>query len=464
MVSKPGSQPGSNHKLKREREMTDNFKPVALLESPVEMARRETRGKLPAGRARLIIGQHGKSFACRFTSLIGVPTDWKRYTPDAAGLKVASETATKLIREIETGTDSMRMAVKDDGYAEIGKDSQRVRVTCLKAFRREISKRTKVSSFGHAAEKMLEEIADEVSLACRDVEAGFEIVSGAELRETYRVGPRSCMSGSNSKKVALWAENPNVVSVLKFEQDGKVVGRCLLWSVDGKVYHDIVYCSSSIGRLAFDRYFDAKGIPDADEYDLTITLDLPADGLFPYADSFRYVIEKSEDTITISTEDDRHIDKLCCVEGGTECEGPVAGCQCSDCGELFDEDELHPVSEWGGDVVCENCLDYKYVYDEFRECFVHVDDVIHCSDGTYADLSSVFGLCEDCGCGMRDEDDANLVIGGRQGDYHVCDECAEDHSHCVECGNFYDSEECACDCGSEKGGVNAGKQESVQRD
>lgn len=145
----------------------------------------------------------------------------------------------------------------------------------------------------------------------------FEIVSGDELLEAYRTGPKSCMGGEGGASPTLhWYVN-NGVRLVKISEEGTYMGRALLWeTTDGVGVLDRVYPSDgglharAVRKWAHDQGWLTRegdsagyhGFKDADGRSVDPVVALPhPEGNTPYVDSMSHVAFFKDGTSLIST-------------------------------------------------------------------------------------------------------------------------------------------------------------------
>lgn len=288
-------------------------------------------------------------------------------------------------------------------------DSKRVSCTLQRYLRRNYSE-----SLAGYTNQQLEHCCSILQSQWLPVDYGFSVVSGDELELVYKVGPRSCMSGGDSYKVRLWARNPEHISLITLTENGKVTGRCLLWLGQ---YFDRVYCTSSVGRLRFDRYLRDRFQPIPAKLKITLDNDVDNDA-YPYADTMRYV-ERLRTGKIIVRNYNRHscdgvlnstcgsypdsVDCACC---GDSCAGGGNGTEDGD--------------------VCTSCFEQYYVWIESRDSYVHVDNVCTDIHDEYIRTSDVRCYCDDCDRAIGENDSYDEVYDDNGHCRNVCENCIDD--------------------------------------
>lgn len=115
-------------------------------------------------------------------------------------------------------------------------------------------------------------------------------------------------------------------------------------------------------------------------------------------------------------------------------------CECDECGDYFDEDDLYTVYDSRGDEiqVCEDCRDSYYIccdrcgYYHHQDNMTEVDGYWYCADcrDEYCEE------CEDCNEWHKRED-MHLVHDSRGNEVWVCENCFDNYSYCDECDEYH---------------------------
>lgn len=259
-----------------------------------------------------------------------------------------------------------------------------------------------------------------ISAKTSDVSSRIEIVFGNDIQKAYRdgLGGHSCMTGSNSRFVELYAMNPERISLAIYHSDTPLysasgdcrenflTGRSLLWNTDqGDTVLDLVYPKNNgihvtlMREWAHNNGYVVSGTSSAlDHYSVTVK----RPKLYPYCDTFRYMTPIDADTIVMDNRMGIH-----CLQdtGGTYSAGNICGtCKCN--------------------------YDVSAYISEKREAICH-----KCFDGTYV-------FCNCCNRVVKKKSAREMYVGvyrlkskkiyiGR----YVCDICFDAYAeHCVICG------------------------------
>ena len=267
---------------------------------------------------------------------------------------------------------------------------------------------------------------------------GIEIVSDmANMIEAVVNGPSSCMSRDfNIRCNDGEFRHPYEVydpalgwSMAVRVQDGKILGRCLVFDgdIDGEHYKGFV--------RSYKRHPDERqhsGVDEAIEAYLknlgytkwggwpeeARLLHYQVNGGFlaPYIDGdTRHVEIYNEDYLVIDSGGDYCCDNTCGTASG-------AICECEDCGEsIYDEDDVSYVGRGEDTRVCNDCIDhYTYVYGRRgNQYYIHDDYVVHVGDESYdEDYLSDNDIVELHDGGYAHMNDAVLVGD----DWYDCDD------------------------------------------
>ena len=109
---------------------------------------------------------------------------------------------------------------------------------------------------------------------------------------------------------------------------------------------------------------------------------------------------------------------------------------CDECGECFDEDDLHCVHDRDGNEiqVCYDCRCDSYCYCDGCGEYHHVDNCTQIGDDWYCEdcRDRNFFLCEECG-DWESRDDMTITADDKE----VCQYCLErNYTQCDECGEW----------------------------
>ena len=306
--------------------------------------------------------------------------------------------------------------------------------------------------------------------------ASYELVSGDDIVDAYRegFGGRSCMTGSASENVAMYAIDENPVRLLKFT-DGDFEARALVWNTDeDETIVDRIYPNDGYHVDAIHRYAESQGwwwresqsLPCDDIYfirngdsrcDFTVKLD--HDGVFPYLDSFHYGTLDSngyDQTASLSTERLEECFKESygkrVYRGLTfdSCGGETpSSCTCHDCGDAMNEDDAYGVGCDNEDRVCESCYESNYFYCEDCSETYHNDSMNSAGDRLVCDgcLNDYYTQCDGCSEHAHNDDIATVIVEhqvsgeNRRYEDQLCPSCCEDSAcHCECCDELFSSE------------------------
>lgn len=165
----------------------------------------------------------------------------------------------------------------------------------------------------------------------------FKIYKGEEIKSKYLYNSyyldinktekgtlwKSCMRGPESQKTLdLYVNNPDIISLLVFEIEGKVAGRAILWNftdANGKQHKimDRIYTYEDHGvpkfiQWAKDNGYHYKKQQRADDATLIFndkeinTMSIPLPNweykVYPYMDTFKYIILDKDKPVLISSQ------------------------------------------------------------------------------------------------------------------------------------------------------------------
>lgn len=352
--------------------------------------------------------------------------------------------------------------------AENDTDVRRVRTS----FGRFVRRQWKIEQ-ADISDAILANIGTKITAAIGTIK--IERLTGEEIARAYRDDAvQTCMSGLPDF-VALYAENPESISLLAHRNDhGQVDARALLWTqlivIDGhateKLFLDREYGNpilidairTEAKLLGADLRNDAGRRQAYWSEPVTIKgLRIPSTNKMPYMDSMRRgTIRNSR--LTLSTCNGEM--EFSSTDGGyigqcDDCEewfyGDDDNCptcsaySCEHCGARLSENEAHTVCDR---TVCESCLDDRYFYcdtcEEYRSqndfafsndhgsyCTEHAHRCQDCEEWTTEPLDD-FDRCNDCtitcvNCGDTVESSDELYGENRE----YCQNC---FNACVNCG------------------------------
>lgn len=264
--------------------------------------------------------------------------------------------------------------------------------------------RQTVTTIGKYLTRHFEGVPDNV---IRDIVAQYTYSGGITLTDDSQCmvdavinGPRSCMShsfdilamdGKRLHPYAVYDPSLGWRMAIRKDNDGLVLGRCLVWhdpdNTDGKVFvrsykRERNEHSSSGADEAIEAWLKSQGyIKERQWPDGTpiMQIELRSGGwLMPYIDGNTQHV--NEETFTI----DRHGEIEASSTGGT---AQAGNCTCDDCGARFnDDDEGGWTGIWEDNHVCQNCLDDDYTYAYSRrgnQYYIRNDEVIEVNGEYY---------------------------------------------------------------------------------
>ena len=229
----------------------------------------------------------------------------------------------------------------------------------------------------------------------------FAIVSGEDICYWYSSDNYYQISGTLGNSCMRYDQcqcyfdiYKDLAKMLICTKDGKLLGRAILWEIDGKTYMDRVYVCMDYLEEQFYQYAMEKGwtirednsllydessqrwleasdnYKNARELDITLTCTYKYPK-FPYMDSFRYF--DPETLILYCSYPDFCTIHLSNTDGGYD-EGTEYECPC--CGDIvtvYDEDE-NPWywSEIYDEYICPDCA----IYNDWAQSYIHRDTVI----------------------------------------------------------------------------------------
>jgi hypothetical protein len=305
----------------------------------------------------------------------------------------------------------------------------------------------------------------------------LNIVSGYQIQQTYKQGfaYSSCMTGSDSDKMQLLAQNPDNVSLVKYNFMG-VNARALLWTSDsGKRILDRIYPNQGNHILALHDWCDSQGIiyrvsqsyPDgivylSDNSNYQVTLDVSGIEDWPFLDTFCYSRDIGKNQAIFSnTPDEMEYEYFETCGSRKEIDESY---DCYECGNSTDGDY-----HYNGDYYCDSCY-----CDNFSSCgscgeTVPTDDITiaedsrgnqeyYCTDC----VRSNSWVCDDCHIRYTD----NVSSYEVNGENLVCENCLENYYFCENCNKYYsDTNNGLCeDCYNEKYGQCVECDEEIEKD
>lgn len=292
----------------------------------------------------------------------------------------------------------------------------RVRTSLGRYFRRQLKMGCSTIS-----DRGLAWIQAQVFATTADISGSITVVRGKDIQRAYddRFGGGTCMTGEYSKYTKLYADNPDVVAMIKYENT--MQARALLWTTDdGVTVLDRIYpddCGAHIVAIrlwAEKRGYIVRGcnslpkgnsIPLSDESRRQVTL--RDNGVYPFLDTFCFGVV------------DRGRVRLCNVKKkgdhafwGTNGEW-LTELTCYECGRSVGEED---VCSHQDEHYCEECFDEN------------------------------FTLCDNCNDYCR----SGSVITCVEDDLCYCEQCtSEELFYCNGCANWYKTKWVAVDTGNE---------------
>lgn len=327
----------------------------------------------------------------------------------------------------------------------------------------------------------------------KDFEKDLDKLSGEDIISAYKkhgeqpIKIDSCMAGSKSRNVVMYALNPDKVKLLVYRDIGTVVSekqgeggarvyqdfaRALLWTCDdGTLVLDRVYPSGS-KYVALLRYWAMKnGIilrrnPDSlvsGDVDLddgsTKHITMKHSGVFPYLDTFKFGESKSgsindKGVIVLCNKQEDEAEYLFETTGGGY--DVISELYCESCNDRIDSDDSNYVE---GSYYCNSCYEERFF--NCRGCYDNIsrDDwggeyngYDYCNDC----FSDKFAVCDKCG-ETATLDDTTVLDDGTP----VCESCYSDNYFtCYECdtvgidnddlGGEYNNKKYCTDCFNKK--------------
>jgi len=163
-------------------------------------------------------------------------------------------------------------------------------------------KHNKILKKNKITDKDLDKFVSKIVTKMSDISASFLVLTGKKILKAYkkRFGKSSCMTGEHCQFVQLYADNPDKIGLLTLKY-GKLHSRALIWNTDeGEIYVDNIYGGGQLALTLFKKYVKSNGyIEKSLRKKLSVTLKKPSNELYPYTDTFRYLIFNDDDTIIL---------------------------------------------------------------------------------------------------------------------------------------------------------------------
>ena len=331
----------------------------------------------------------------------------------------------------------------DDGKIAYSKypetPARRVRMALSRYIRREL---------GYSSDEIPDQVLDRLNRAVfphfysKSTGEDWSILTGAEITEAYEncIGAESCMTGSDSRYVEIYALNPDKVGLLVYQRRR---ARALLWRCDdGAQVIDRVYPAEF--KEFFRRYARDHDMPyrvscycaDSDE---SVELSdgsahfvtLKHQHVFPYLDTFRYG-GVNNGKVNLSNE----FTGDCTVFDSTGGDVGNDAAVCENCGQRVNSDDVCFDDDGYG--YCLECWRDRYTY-----CHECDRDLLRESDTTYTSDNrdsycescyyALFTRCTSCNAEIKNEDS----YAGADDEIY-CNDCYHERfGECIECRKVY---------------------------
>ena len=323
-------------------------------------------------------------------------------------------------------------------------NKRRVRTSLGRYFRRQLGIGCD-SVYGKAGitDKNIAWIQSQIFAHTADISGSVVLVCGEEIRKVYDsgFGGYTCMSGEDyGKYTQLYADNPDVVAMIKFDNGAQA--RALLWTTDdGVKVLDRIYPDDGGAHIVAIRLWAEKqgyiirgynhlpegdSIPLSDDGQRRVTL--RDCGIYPYLDTFCFgTIEDGHVCLSNVRKDGDHIFQ------GTDGKW-LDGLTCCACDEDVSEDR---VCTHSGDSYCEDCFSERFTYCDCCNAYYEADSVICCQEDSrnYCELCTESELFYCHGC--NDWYATKIIAADTENKY--CESCAADTlTLCEDCGDFYE--------------------------
>jgi len=286
-------------------------------------------------------------------------------------------------------------------------------------------------------------IQSQIFARTADISGSVVLICGEEIREVYDsgFGGYTCMSGEDyGKYTQLYADNPDVVAMIKFDNGARA--RALLWTTeDGAKVLDRIYPDDGGGHITAIRLWAEKQgyiirgcnhLPEGDTISLSDDSErqvvLRDSGVYPYLDTFCFgVVKKGRVHLSNVKKDGDHTFQ------GTDGKW-LEGFECRDCGDEVGGGSIYSRD---GENYCEGCFNERFFFCVWCEEYHDVDSMVHCSESSE-------DYCDECAdkelfrCHRCEEWYKNGITAADTGNRY-CKECADDKlTFCEECEYFYE--------------------------
>jgi len=294
------------------------------------------------------------------------------------------------------------------------------------------------------SDRVLNALCTSVFGTLADAGQYIEIVRGDDIVEAYadEFGGHSCMTGRDSEYTQLYADNEDIVGLLKYRNG--MCARALVWYLeDGTVLLDRIYPNEGYHVAAIQEYAKNRGwvlrthqgMPGArwsTDRHYSVELDHCEGDCLPYADSFHYATRQDANTLRLYT-DNRGDFALDSTDGYPETNQD----SCYACGASVGEDDTYPSPD-GDSIYCDECYSERYgtcnhcyetVARDDLTCIASNHDTV-CSDC----LPKHYAECESCDEWFVPEG----TITTDEGSVH-CHDCASANlAQCDGCDTYTD--------------------------
>jgi hypothetical protein len=258
-------------------------------------------------------------------------------------------------------------------------------------------------------------------------DGGIVILSGDEIPVAYKEcrGGSSCMTGVERDYVGIYALNPEIISMLVY-QDGNGTGRAILWNLGDVKLMDRIYSNSQHAQKRIESWarknkyclrehnkaIGENGVWFKDKKEHEVCLQ--HNGVFPYMDSFFFWKESTESTITLTH---RPIGE---AQYMNSCQGEhsgFAGCMhCGNRGHYIVLNNGRYCKDCATVTECPNCSRETYDRD-LRDFNTHEGEEKACSDcfnrtRTCAACGKRHYRGKECGCKSKKKEES---LKGSQG-------------------------------------------------
>ncbi len=335
-------------------------------------------------------------------------------------------------------------------------NNKRIRSTFRRYVRRQL--KTSAESFSDKSLFKLGGIVVGKTISHDDLNGRIQILEGEDITDFYQnTEIESCMTGSNSWKVKLYAENPDNVKLIVLDED---VARALLWKTDdGTMVLDRIYPQGcdSVGLLqnwAANKGYIFRSSTAADDIELSdekyYEITLTHSGNFPFMDTFRHGEDLGNGKIIVSNQSYFGDFELTNTNGG---HSELYRCSCCN-GTMSNDDRYTAFDE----TYCQDCF-----YDRFFYCSqcgyeVRNDDRITIGDEDFCEecANKLFVSCEDCSEYFEEEKLATVNLSNGSSALVCCD-CLDEYSLCSGCLEYFENKDMSeindenyCSCCTEK--------------